>query len=455
MQTEGVAFVDPYLLGAPIKDPDNFFGRRELLQRVCERLSKRESTSLVGQRRSGKTSTLYYLMSAAAQHALGLDSQGLVFVYLNPQLGMREPEEFYTELVEALNEEVPSLALHSSGEITRRQVRAALKQLEPRRLVLLLDEFERLIGNERFPVDFFEFLRGLAGHHEVRFVTATLRRLPECYWGEWEGSPLYNIFPPPERLGSWTPQEFDEFLATTSKRCGLSIVTHKSSISSLAGRFPFYVQMACSFYLEVWRKRGEVTAEDHVRVERRFAEAASVHFDRIWRKHLSLEEKEALRALVEGQEPGDAAALRKLVQKGYVVDGRIFSRALREFVRCQGAPSRPRVRVSESEVPVKKGVWLDRRAGEVWVDGERCAPPLTDLMHKLLLYLYDNAVCICDKYELVENVWGGEYLKDVDDARIAKLVSRLRRRVEPDPKHPRYVKTVHGRGYKLAPAGED
>ena len=91
---------------------------------------------------------------------------------------------------------------------------------------------------------------------------------------------------------------------------------------------------------------------------------------------------------------------------------------------------------------------MDRKAGDVWVDGTR-KPPLTNLEYQLLLCLYDNTDCICDKYDIVENVWGGSYIEDVDDSRIAKLVSRLREAVEPDPANPRYITTVHGRGYKL------
>jgi two-component system response regulator RegX3 len=50
---------------------------------------------------------------------------------------------------------------------------------------------------------------------------------------------------------------------------------------------------------------------------------------------------------------------------------------------------------------------------------------------------------------VVEAVWGEEYIDEVDDARIEKLVSRLRQKLEPDIANPRYVLTIRGRGYKL------
>ena len=50
---------------------------------------------------------------------------------------------------------------------------------------------------------------------------------------------------------------------------------------------------------------------------------------------------------------------------------------------------------------------------------------------------------------MVESVWGESYLDEVDDARIEKLVSRLREKIEPNPEQPKYLTTVRGRGYKL------
>jgi len=49
----------------------------------------------------------------------------------------------------------------------------------------------------------------------------------------------------------------------------------------------------------------------------------------------------------------------------------------------------------------------------------------------------------------VEAVWGEEYVDEVYDSAIEKLVSRLRKKIEPDPSNPRYIITVRGRGYKL------
>lgn len=442
---------NPYFYGVPVQDPVDFYGREEELRTVFEALQKRESVSIVGQRRSGKTSLLYHLMTDQAHRAFGVDADHLVFVYLDPQLGIRDAQEFYRELLEGLAAEVPSLSV-SMAEVSQRQVRAILKKLEPRRLVLLIDEFERIIANENFAVDFFSFLRGLSGKYEVRLVTSTIQRLCDCCWGEWEGSPLYNVFRT-VYLGSWTEPEFDRFLAETSNRSGLSLTAQREEILRLAGRLPFYVQMACSFCFEACREGDGSILRDLAQVRRRFAAEARPYLDRTWTKHLDLVERAVLAAVAQGQQPADRGVLERLVQQGYVMDDHVFSSVLSDVILGQvtGATGE---RATVATRPGPEAIRVDKRSGDVWVAGKRPAP-LTNLQYRLLLCLYDNADCVCDKYDIVEAVWGEKYVDRVDDSRIAKLVSRLRKAVEPDPENPRYIVTFHGRGYKLVqPSGE-
>jgi DNA-binding response OmpR family regulator len=95
-----------------------------------------------------------------------------------------------------------------------------------------------------------------------------------------------------------------------------------------------------------------------------------------------------------------------------------------------------------------RGVYLNVDAGAVLVDG-KAIETLSDLEYRLLLFLYGRFDQVCDKYAIVETVWGEEYIDKVDDARIEKLISRVRQKIEPDPAHPRYLISLRGRGYKL------
>ena len=105
-------------------------------------------------------------------------------------------------------------------------------------------------------------------------------------------------------------------------------------------------------------------------------------------------------------------------------------------------------RRSRSSATDRPGVQLDVDSGDVWVDGVR-VPLLTDLEFRLLRLLDERRDKLTDKYAIVTTVWGEKYLGEVDDARIEKLVSRLRAKLEADPADPRYLLTQRGRGYKL------
>jgi len=158
---------------------------------------------------------------------------------------------------------------------------------------------------------------------------------------------------------------------------------------------------------------------------------------------LTAEEQEALTAFVSRPgEPLNPELERSLRQKAIVEekDGElaIFGQLFEGFARRQ--------RLVKRHEP--QGVRVDVDSGDVWVDGE-LIPALTDLEYRLLLLLYGHLDKICDKYQIVESVWGQDYIDEVDDARIDKLVSRLRRKIEPDPSEPRYLITVRGRGYRL------
>ena len=91
---------------------------------------------------------------------------------------------------------------------------------------------------------------------------------------------------------------------------------------------------------------------------------------------------------------------------------------------------------------------VDTERGDVYVNG-RPIPPLTDLEYRLLALLNDRRGQILDKYQIVEKVWGESYIDQVDDDRIERLVARVREKIEPDPRQPRFLTTVRGRGYRL------
>ena len=84
---------------------------------------------------------------------------------------------------------------------------------------------------------------------------------------------------------------------------------------------------------------------------------------------------------------------------------------------------------------------------ELTVDGKRQSLTLHE--YEILCALARNAGRVLTRDQLLEQV-KGEAADEAFDRSIDVHVSRLRQKIEPDPRHPRYVKTVRGAGYLLA-----
>ena len=87
---------------------------------------------------------------------------------------------------------------------------------------------------------------------------------------------------------------------------------------------------------------------------------------------------------------------------------------------------------------------LDRRL-VMTASGEVISLTRTEWL--LLQYLAANAGKVMLNAELLSKVWGPEYHDDVQYLRV--WVSRLRRKLEPDPGTPVIIKTMQGIGYML------
>jgi DNA-binding response OmpR family regulator len=77
---------------------------------------------------------------------------------------------------------------------------------------------------------------------------------------------------------------------------------------------------------------------------------------------------------------------------------------------------------------------------------------LTPTEFRLLAYLLENTRRVCSFEQILENVWGWEYRDSIDYVHV--YVSHLRGKIEPDPKNPQYIHTIHGVGYRFFTPGD-
>jgi len=244
---------NPFYERGMIRDPQRFFGRREELSQVFDRLRGMQSVSVVGERRIGKSSFLYYIAVTGNERL----SDDYRLHYLDMQ---RVPDEvdFYRRAVKLLG---------GQGEDTR-ALEEALAQ-EPHRVVLCLDEFEKTANNERFSPDFFDVLRSLCNAGELALMVATQTPLDElCFTEAIKTSPFFNIFIP-IHLGPLTEEEATELITVPAQRAGQPFTTEEVRFAlDVAGTHPYRLQVLCYHLFEA-KKTGQVDWEE---VRRRYEE---------------------------------------------------------------------------------------------------------------------------------------------------------------------------------------
>jgi two-component system, OmpR family, response regulator RegX3 len=114
---------------------------------------------------------------------------------------------------------------------------------------------------------------------------------------------------------------------------------------------------------------------------------------------------------------------------------------IRAVLRRRGDAAEPQPEGVLEAGPVRMDV--DRHVVEV--DGQPVAMPLKEF--DLLEFLMRNAGRVLTRHQLIDRVWGADYVGDTKTLDVH--VKRLRAKLEPDPANPKYLLTVRGLGYKL------
>ena len=99
----------------------------------------------------------------------------------------------------------------------------------------------------------------------------------------------------------------------------------------------------------------------------------------------------------------------------------------------------------ETECLALKGMTIDKADRIVKVND--IPVELTSREFDLLAFLASNKGRIFTKKQIYTQVWENEYA--FDDSNIMSFISKLRKKIEPDPDNPFYILTVRGVGYRF------
>ena len=445
----------------------SFIPRKDELLSLLAHISAGQSMSLVGVSNMGKSDLLRDLCRSDVRSLLRPDLAGQLhpfYIDCNRMLAQTE-HAFYEIVLRVIITELtpsdPALADELRREYEtlinppsdfhiplsfNRALTTLVEKHQPR-TILVFDELDTAYSELNSRV--FLNMRALKDRYgdDLAYVVVTDRRLSYIRTGEDvdEFREMFDLF-----LHYVQPLSLGDASAIIQKRSeAWGAIFDENDITFLyeqAGGHPSLTDIGTRRLAEITGSVKRSDSEDwliHRQVKDALREDLSVsaECDKIWRD-LSGNERRSLKSIFLPGVSRDAQSSSELLRKGLLVerDGDIqcFSALFRDYVRRQGA----------TQFGTNTGVRVDAESGEVSVDG-RAVETLTKLEFRLLLLLYGRLNKICDKYSIVESVWGEDYVDEVYDSSIEKLVSRLRKKIEPMPSSPRYIITVRGRGYKL------
>jgi two-component system, OmpR family, alkaline phosphatase synthesis response regulator PhoP len=86
---------------------------------------------------------------------------------------------------------------------------------------------------------------------------------------------------------------------------------------------------------------------------------------------------------------------------------------------------------------------LSRR--QIWVHGERV--DLTATEFEILRFLAAHPGWVYSRQQIMQQLWDGNFYGETRSADVH--IQRIRKKIEPDPRNPRYIQTVRGMGYRF------
>lgn len=313
---------NPFFYGGAVA-PELFYGRRELLQTIIQRVRAEvpQSVSIVGERRMGKSSLLTYFQAHARQHfpdtvlIIYLD---LMKAYSRTRLGLMKA--LRRALTRLWREPWPA---SEDGDLMAFDFAVEELLAEGYQLLLCLDEVENLTQRAAEFNDVLEDWRACAQLGQIAIISASAQPLADLCASGGLTSPFYNIFSQ-HRLGLLAPSEW-QALVSDHMPAGTEDLAF---VERVAGGQPFFSQMAASY---LWEAR-QAGAVDYEQLYRELWFQLTPHLSHLWRS-LTPPEQALLRHLAQpGSDQPDSRSVAALERRGLVRGEQPFSALFTELI---------------------------------------------------------------------------------------------------------------------------
>ena len=255
---------NPFFYGGRV-NPEQFVGRRAELQRIFAGLEvahtgQMQSFSVVGPRRIGKSSLLFYIANRYARDL----TQAAQY-----RFGYVELQDAHCKTLDGLFRTIlDSLQVSSSEALTLAKFQDEILKLKAagNYPVVCLDEFETLAQKtDVYDRDLYDCWRHLMNENAIAFITASKTPLIDLAQTLGYTSPFFNVFTYLP-LGELTDDEARTLIARGADCDRAFTPTEQSDALLLAGKHPYKLQLAGGLLYEV-KANSSIVDWDWVRRE--------------------------------------------------------------------------------------------------------------------------------------------------------------------------------------------
>jgi outer membrane protein assembly factor BamB len=316
---------NPYSTGAPTHDRRMFFGREEDMAYLRDNLTRDAKTVMVlyGQRRAGKTTLLFQLMSSdilGVHVPVLIDMQGLAlninihnFLYRIAYTIAQTMKKKGLQACDPVKADFETEPTHAFDVFLEN----AEQYLGERKLVLMVDEFEVLeeqVFKGKLEYEVFPYLRNMLQHHEnINLLFAGTHKITEHT--KLYGSAFFNIA--------------RHYQLTRLSRSGAEALIQKpvegyleyepstiEKILILTNNQPYLIHLLCRAIVDYCNdnRKTYVTINDVNLLLQEVMQTIHFHFDWLWNQ-ITPEERVTLSALAEGgREDGRWLTLDEIIE---------------------------------------------------------------------------------------------------------------------------------------------
>ena len=418
------------------------------------RLRAGNSCNIIGIGSVGKSNLLRFLQQADVRHAkLGSEWDKYLFVYIDANKLLERSEWGLWELmlhqilVELSNGEIKPAEYQEIDDLHQRATAPATRHIALRyldraiglicrnlnlKLVFLFDEFDDLYRT--LPPQVFDALRALRDENKysLMYVVVTRRELNQLRSEEEHREAFEELVTPNTIwLAAYSKADARYTLQRLASRHSVKLSEKQiQDILKVTGGHPGLIRAVFPQMYEQTNATESALANKNVREE----------CQRIWQS-LAKDEQKALALLVSNSRIQMAESLlEQLQQKGllggeWVESNEIFSSVFSMYIR--------------NEKPViGNRIKIDHQKHRVWVDDHEIQN-ISGLEYTLLVYLEERRGQVCSRKQIAQHLYPHDKLPGISANAIDSIIKRLRKQIEPDPRKPMFISTVHGVGFRL------